>query len=95
VAEIAPTRLILLSWATDSPNGTNHHANCLTTSDETTAGDHKRVPVSGGVLVYEQRALGKELVGLEDVTDWENVADALRACGHDTGAVHHLPVLDK
>ncbi len=31
--------------------------------------DRTRAPIAGGVLVYEHRALGKELVGVEDVTD--------------------------
>jgi len=64
-------------------------------STDTSAGDHERVPVSGGVLVYERRAVGRELVGFEGVTDWENVADALRARGHGTGAIHQLPELDE
>jgi hypothetical protein len=58
------------------------------------AGDRQRVPVAGGVLVYESRDLGRELVGFEDVQDWDNVADALRARGHGTGAIYHLPELD-
>lgn len=62
-------------------------------SDDRT-GERVRVPVAGGVLVYEQRGLGKELVGFEDVQNWDDVADALRARGHGTGAVYHLPVLD-
>jgi hypothetical protein len=28
------------------------------------------------------------------VTDWDEIADALRARGHDTAAVYHLPELD-
>jgi len=53
-----------------------------------------RVPVSGGTLVYEQRALGKELVGFEDVKDWNALADALAAKGHRRGAIYHKPELD-
>jgi hypothetical protein len=53
-----------------------------------------RVPVAGGVLVYESRDLGRELVGVEDVTDWDDLADGLAARGHGRGAIHHLPVLD-
>lgn len=37
----------------------------------------QRVPVAGGVLVYEPREIGKELVGFEDVEDWDGIADAL------------------
>lgn len=55
----------------------------------------ERVPVAGGVLVYESRAVGKELVGFENVDDWNAVADALAARGHDRGAVYHLPELDE
>jgi len=57
-------------------------------------GERSRVPVAGGVLVYESRAVGKELVGFTDVSDWDDVADALRARGHGTGAIFHLPELD-
>jgi hypothetical protein len=58
------------------------------------AGDRQRVPVAGGTLVFEDRALGKELVGFEDVDDWDDVADALAARGLGRGHVHHLPELD-
>ena len=54
-----------------------------------------RVPVAGGVLVYEPRAVGKELVGVERATDWDALADALAARGHGRGAVYHLPELDE
>jgi hypothetical protein len=47
--------------------------------------------VAGGVLVYEQRAVGKELVGFVKVNDWDALADALAAKGHDRGAYFHLP----
>lgn len=43
----------------------------------------------GGVLVYESRAVGKELVGVESVDDWDAVADAVAARGHGRGAVYH------
>jgi hypothetical protein len=80
----------------DTVGEIDHHTDCPTTeTSNTSAGDHERVPVSGGVLVYERRAVGKELVGFEGVTDWENVADALRARGHGTGAIHQLPELDE
>jgi hypothetical protein len=59
------------------------------------AGDRVRVPASGGVLVYERRALGKELVGFEDVTDWDDLAAALATRGHDRGAIYHKPELDR
>lgn len=62
---------------------------------DTEPGTRMRVPVSGGVLVYEKRAHGRELVGFEDVTDWDDLADALRARGLGTGAIHHLPELDE
>lgn len=48
-------------------------------------GERVTVPVAGGVLVYEQRAVGKELVGFENVDDWDALADALAARGHDPG----------
>jgi len=77
-----------------------------TTTENRTATDHptaadlatgvrQRVPVAGGVLIYETRELGRELVGFEDVESWDDVADALRARGHGTGAIHHLPELDE
>ena len=63
-------------------------------TDSEIAGDRQRAPVAGGVLVYESRDLGRELVGFEDVESWDDVADALRARGHGTGAIYHLPELD-
>jgi hypothetical protein len=45
--------------------------------------------------VYETRALGKELVGFVEVDNWDRLADALVARGHDRGAVYHLPELDE
>lgn len=65
------------------------------TATDLEAGDRQRVRVAGGVLVYETRGLGKELVGFADVDDWDDVADALRARGHGTGAIHHLPEVDQ
>jgi hypothetical protein len=53
-----------------------------------------RAPIAGGVLVYEHRALGKELVGVEDVTDCGALADGLAARGHGRGAVYHLEEID-
>ena len=61
----------------------------------TDTGTKTRVPVAGGVLVYESRALGRELIGFEDVTDWDDLADAIAARGHGRGAIHHLPELDQ
>jgi hypothetical protein len=60
-----------------------------------TPGERTRVATAGGVLVYEHRTLGKELVGFRAVEDWDALADALRARGHGTGAIHHLPELDQ
>ena len=57
--------------------------------------ERTRVPCSGGVLVFESRELGKELVGFEQVTEWDGVRSALVARGHDVGAIHHLPELDE
>lgn len=53
-----------------------------------------RVPIAGGVLVYEEAGLGRELVGAEEVTDWDALADGLAARGHGRGAVNHLEELD-
>jgi len=78
-------------------NASRHQERGGTTEQLTTdvdAGDRQRVPVAGGVLVYEARGVGRELVGFRDVTDWDDVADALRARGHGTGAIYHLPELD-
>lgn len=65
------------------------------TAEKRTDTDQIRVPVAGGVLVYESRQLGKELVGFADVSNWDGIADALRARGHGHGAIHHLPEVDK
>lgn len=62
--------------------------------ERSTEHERTRAPIAGGVLVYEQRALGKELVGVEAVTDWDALADGLAARGHGRGAVYHLPELD-
>jgi len=56
---------------------------------------YSRVPVSGGTLVYEPDGLGKRLVGFEDVRDWDALADAVAARGHERGAALHLPELDR
>jgi hypothetical protein len=62
--------------------------------DSHTASRRARVPVAGGVLVYEPRQLGRELIGFEAVDDWSDIRAALTARGHGVGAIHHLPVLD-
>jgi len=54
----------------------------------------QRVPVAGGVLVFEARNMGKELIGFVDVDDWDALADGLAARGHDRGSIYHLPELD-
>ena len=64
-------------------------------STTTQPGDEITVSVSGGILVYEKRTLGKELVGFRAVEDWDDLADALATRGHDRGAVYHLPELDR
>jgi len=48
-------------------------------------------------LVYESHPekVGRELIGFEDVTDWDGVRSALVARGIDVGAIHHTPVLDE
>ena len=70
-----------------------------TRTQERTEPEHTRtrVPVAGGVLVYESAVdgVGRELVGFEDVTEWDGVRSALAARGHSVGAIHHLPVLDE
>ena len=76
------------------PMQTNDAVQVEGTDSETTAGDCQRVPVAGGVLVYESRDLGRELVGFKDVEDWDDIADALRARGHGTGAIFHKPEFD-
>lgn len=52
-------------------------------------------PVAGGVLVYESRAVGRELVGFEEVENWDSVRSALAARGIGVGAIHRKPVLDE
>ena len=62
---------------------------------ESCAGDRVRVPVAGGVLVYEYRTVGKELVGFAEVSDYDDLADGLAARGHDRGLIFHLPEGDQ
>ena len=68
------------------------------TQYESTEHEHTRtrVPVAGGVLVYESAVdeVGRELIGFEDVTDWSGIRSALTARGIGVGAVYHLDVLD-
>ena len=69
----------------------------MTTTQPTQKGastTRQRVPVAGGVLVYECEPRARELVGLEDVTDWNALGDAVAARGHGRGDVLHLPELD-
>lgn len=66
-----------------------------TQNDSGTADNYIRVPVSGGVLVYEPRPIGKELVGFAEITDRADLTDALRARGLGHGALRNLPVLDE
>jgi hypothetical protein len=54
-----------------------------------------RVPVAGGVLMYESRAVGKELVGFEEIENWDSVRPALAARGIGVGTIHHKLVLDE
>jgi len=55
--------------------------------------DHKEtVDVDGGTLVYDPIPGGRELLGFTAVEDWDALADALAARGHDRGAIHHKPV---
>jgi hypothetical protein len=58
-------------------------------------GERVAVPVASGVLMYETRALGKELVGLKSADDCDALANALAAKGYDRSAVFHLPELDE
>ena len=64
-----------------------------------------RVPVSGGVLVYErtleynavverETETSRRLIGYEDVEDWSELKDAVIARGHGRGNALHLPELD-
>ena len=43
----------------------------------------------------ESCTVGHELVGVVEVDNWDQVADALAARGHDRGACFHLPELDE
>lgn len=63
--------------------------------DRRTESNRTRVPVAGGVLIFEHRELGKELVGFKDVDDWDCVRSALESRGIGVGAIHHKPVLDE
>jgi len=67
-----------------------------TEPEHTRTQSRTRVPVAGGVLVYESPAdgVGRELVGFEDITDWAALRSALQVRGHGVGAAYHLPVLD-
>jgi len=53
------------------------------------------VASDGGVLVFERWELGKEFVGVEEVTEWDGVRSALVARGIGVNAIHHLPVLNE
>jgi len=76
-------------------NTTDHESTESQPLDTTPgAGDRQRVAVAGGTLVFEARQLGKELVGFENVDDWDAVADALAARGLARGHIYHLPTLD-
>jgi hypothetical protein len=57
--------------------------------------NRQRVPVAGGVMVYQSIPGGRELVGCEDVTDWSKLESAVVARGYDRGDVLHLPELDE
>jgi hypothetical protein len=86
----------MTQFTTDRKNG--HDARTdpgPSTDDSHTASRRSRVPVAGGVLVYEPRRLGRELVGFEAVDDWTALRAALTARGHGVGAIHHLPVLNR
>lgn len=67
-------------------------------SDRTVADEQSynrtRVPVAGGVLVYEQRGIGRTLIGFEDVDDWDSLEEGLAARGHGRGAIYDLDELD-
>ena len=69
------------------------------TQYESTEHEHTRtrVPVAGGVLVYESRPeeVGRELIGFEEVDDWDELRGALAARGVGVGAIHHKPELDR
>lgn len=41
--------------------------------------------------MYEQRAVGRELVGFESISDWGALGDAVAARGHSRGSALHLP----
>lgn len=78
----------------------------VSTPQPTSSTDYEYVTVEGGVLVYEPtyepRAhlntlvrTGRDLVGVADVSDWEALRSELANRGHDVGAIHHLPVLER
>jgi len=48
-------------------------------------------------LVYESHPeeVGRELIGFEEVDDWDGVRSALAARGIGVGAIHHKPELDE
>jgi hypothetical protein len=71
-----------------------HDYDTTAVNDCGTDAERTRVPVAGGTLVYEARAVGKELVGFEAVENWDALADAVAARGHGRGAVYHKPELD-
>ncbi len=57
--------------------------------------ERSRVPAVGGVLMYESRDVGRELVGFEEVTDWDLLGDAVAARGYSRGDMLHLPEPDE
>jgi len=67
-----------------------------TEPEHTRTQSRTRVPVAGGVLIYESHPeeVGRELVGFEEVTSWSELRTALSARGIGVGAIHHKPELD-
>jgi len=75
------------------------------TADLPNAEDLVGVDTGAGLLVYEverehREHLGREteiarrLIGFADVTDWDVIAEAVRARGRGHGDVIHLPEFD-
>ncbi|MHC3439576.1 hypothetical protein ACYJ1Y_16160 [Natrialbaceae archaeon A-gly3] len=67
--------------------------------------NHELEGVQGGTLVYEpvseyseilgrSTRVGRRLVGVTDVENWDAIRSELARLGHDVGAVHHLEVYD-
>jgi hypothetical protein len=88
-----------------STDETSRQESDAPTADLPPARDLAVADTGAGLLVFElereyRSHLGREteivrrLIGFADVTDWDVIAEVVRARGHDHGDVLHLPEFD-